>query len=103
MPNALAAAFPNPFVRRTSIIFDLAAPTDVRLEILDLQGRVVRTLADGTRPAGRHGGVGRPRPQRCSGRRGLYFARIAGPGVNGTLRLVRAPADVARSLLAVRA
>jgi hypothetical protein len=91
MPNALAAAFPNPFVRRTSIMFDLAAPTDVRLEILDLQGRVVRTLADGTRPAGRHTAEwdGRDR-NGAPVAEGLYFARIAGPGVNGTLRLVRA-------------
>jgi hypothetical protein len=90
MPNALAAAFPNPFVRRTSIVFDLAAPTDVRLEILDLQGRVVRTLADGVRPAGRHTAEwdGRDR-NGAPVAEGLYFARIAGPGVTGTLRLVR--------------
>ena len=89
-PNALAVAFPNPFVRRTSIVFDLAASTNVRLEILDLQGRVVRTLADGERHAGRHtaewdgrDGGGAPVAE------GLYFARITGPGVTGTLRLVR--------------
>jgi enediyne biosynthesis protein E4 len=90
-PNTLAAAFPNPFVRRAAIVFDLAATTDVRLEIIDLQGRVVRTLADGARPAGRHTAEwdGRDR-NGIPVAEGLYFARIAGRGVHGTLRLVRA-------------
>src|SRR5207247_2631383 len=44
---------PNPFADRTVIQFDLPAKAPVRIEIFDAQGRFVRRLADGERPAGR--------------------------------------------------
>ena len=55
--------FPNPFptpnAATTCIWFDLAAPSAVQLEIYDLRGQLVRPLlrgvADGLFPAGRHG------------------------------------------------
>lgn len=45
---------PNPFARTTTIRFDLATESEVRLALFDAQGRRVRTLASGTRPAGFH-------------------------------------------------
>jgi regulation of enolase protein 1 (concanavalin A-like superfamily) len=48
-PNA-----PNPFNPTTSITFDLARPGRVRLQVFGLDGRLVRVLADGDLPAGRH-------------------------------------------------
>jgi hypothetical protein len=51
---ALRQNQPNPFDRTTSIRFELPAETRVRLEIFDLQGRLVRTLADAGYPAGFH-------------------------------------------------
>lgn len=48
------SARPNPVVERTLIAFDLPAPTAVRAALYDASGRLVRTLADGALPAGRH-------------------------------------------------
>jgi hypothetical protein len=45
---------PNPFESGTVISFDLPEPCLVRLEIVDVQGRVVRLLIDKAWGAGRH-------------------------------------------------
>ncbi|MBN2170609.1 MAG: hypothetical protein JW819_04710 [Candidatus Krumholzibacteriota bacterium] len=79
---ALAQNVPNPFNPATEIRFELPRPAAVDLVILDLGGRVVRTLLDGVdHPEGRHGIVwdgrddaGRPAAS------GVYFYRLgAGP------------------------
>lgn len=49
----LAPAVPNPFNPRTEIAFTLPAPARVRLQIHAVDGRRVRTLVAGDRPAGR--------------------------------------------------
>ncbi len=51
---ALYPAYPNPARNITNIKFALPKPTKVQLQIYDLTGRVVRTLVDGTLPAGYH-------------------------------------------------
>lgn len=53
--HRLLAAYPNPFNPRTRIPYHLdgtAGEAAVRLEILDLRGRVLRTLVDARQPAG---------------------------------------------------
>jgi len=45
---------PNPFNPTTAIAFSLDRDGPVRLDIFDLQGRLVRSLVDGTRAAGEH-------------------------------------------------
>ncbi len=50
----LYANRPNPFTPSTSIAFELPRRGHVRLTVMDLEGRVVRTLVDGTLPAGPH-------------------------------------------------
>ena len=45
---------PNPFNPRTEITFALPTRERVRIEVVDLAGRRVRTLLDEARPAGRH-------------------------------------------------
>lgn len=76
----------------TALLVDLAAPAAVRIDIFDLAGRRVRGLADRTLPAGatvipwdgrEHGGA-RARP-------GIYFARLAAPGIERTVRVLAAP------------
>lgn len=81
---------PNPSAGGVALRFSLAAPARVRLELLDCAGRRVRVLADGERAAGAHGlawdGAGE------DGRAvapGLYFARLAAPGVAAVRRIVR--------------
>lgn len=73
----LHAAAPNPFVHRTSVAFDLPAARAVRLLVYDVSGRLVRTLADESLPAGSHERVwdrtdatGRPVAA------GIYFVRL---------------------------
>jgi len=50
--TALRPAAPNPFNPQTQLSFDLAAEAEIDLAVYDLQGRRVRTLASGPRPAG---------------------------------------------------
>jgi hypothetical protein len=73
--RGLGAPRPNPFRASTEIGFALSSPGRVRLAVLDLAGRDVRTLAAGEYPAGasrvvwdgRDDGGSRCRP-------GVYFA-----------------------------
>ena len=50
----LAPNFPNPFNSSTLIVYRLAAPGVVRLEIFNSLGQRVRTLVDENQAAGRH-------------------------------------------------
>ncbi|MHB8080192.1 MAG: FlgD immunoglobulin-like domain containing protein [Candidatus Krumholzibacteriia bacterium] len=52
--TALLGNTPNPFNPQTEVAFELARAGAVRLTVHDLRGRLVRTLRDGTLPAGRH-------------------------------------------------
>jgi len=54
---ALEANYPNPFNPSTTIPFSIAPERDgavVRLDVLDLRGRLVRTLVNAPLAAGRH-------------------------------------------------
>jgi hypothetical protein len=68
---------PNPSLRSTTIAFDMPAERGVRLQVHDTAGRLVRTLADATFPAGRHrvtwDGVGNDGHPAAAG---IYFVRI---------------------------
>ncbi|MBZ0268366.1 T9SS type A sorting domain-containing protein, partial [bacterium] len=84
MPSgSLPAAFglrapnPNPFSGATSIGFDLPEPSFVRLSIYDVSGRLVRTLANETLPAGRHvrRWLGDSRAENVA-MPGVYFVRL---------------------------
>jgi hypothetical protein len=74
---SLAVAGPNPSNGTAALRFSLPAPADVRLNVYDLRGRLVRRLVDGSRGAGLHvvQWDGRDRHGRgVSG--GVYFARL---------------------------
>jgi len=45
-------AHPNPLNPRTELTFTLASAAHVRVSVFDAQGRLVKTLLDGNRPAG---------------------------------------------------
>jgi len=51
---ALSQNLPNPVRRSTAIRFALSERREVRLEVFDVGGRLVRTLANGVMPAGAH-------------------------------------------------
>jgi len=73
----LAAAAPNPFVARSTLRFTLPVRSRASLAIVDIAGRVVRTLLDAELPAGAQSVTwdGRDdRGARVGG--GTYFARL---------------------------
>ncbi|MFZ5519455.1 MAG: FlgD immunoglobulin-like domain containing protein [Candidatus Zhuqueibacterota bacterium] len=46
--------YPNPFNSLTTIGYQLPSNSTVTLQIFDMQGRLIHTLAQGTQPAGQH-------------------------------------------------
>ena len=73
---ALAPLAPNPSSGPVRAEFTLPRESHVRVSVIDLQGREVAVLVDGTYPAGRHAvtwetNAGRPAPA------GVYFVRMA--------------------------
>jgi subtilisin family serine protease len=85
---SLAQNQPNPFNPTTAIAFTLPAAGEVSLRVLDVHGRLVRTLADGRHAAGEHvvswdgcDERGRPVPS------GVYLYRLAANGATTTRRM----------------
>jgi len=50
----LRGNYPNPFNPSTTIEFGVPAPGLVRVDLFDVQGRLVRSLVNATLPAGHH-------------------------------------------------
>jgi len=75
---ALAPPMPNPARGTTRFSFELPRAMSARLEVLDVQGRVVATLADGEFGAGRHERAwdGSTAHGRAAG---LYFVHLQTP------------------------
>jgi len=86
---ALSAIAPNPVAGRLRVGFAVPSEADIRLSLVDVQGREVVVLAEGRYPPGRHtidwtrGGGGRL-PS------GMYFLRLRTPAGNFTKRVVLA-------------
>ena len=78
---ALSEARPNPARGSSSVEFALPNTGHVTLDVVDLQGRHVRTLVDGERPAGSYRAAwdGRDRDGRAVAAGG-YFVRLRAPG-----------------------
>ena len=94
LPAALAflPARPNPLGAGTALRFELPRAQRVSLQVFDLSGRRVASLAEGPREAGRH--EVRWNATDASGARvgaGLYFARFSTPGLERSQRLIVLP------------
>jgi hypothetical protein len=85
---ALLQNFPNPFNPQTAIRFESPADQRVRLEILDVSGRIVRTLWTQATP-GRNSIAwdGRDTLGRDASS-GVYVYRITAPGFSAANRMV---------------
>jgi galactose oxidase-like protein/Kelch motif protein len=86
----IAPPRPNPSRGATTVAFELGEPGRVVLDVLDINGRRVRRLADDWFPAGGHVSTWRGDDDR--GRAlgsGVYFIRIQGTGFQATRRIVR--------------
>lgn len=78
-PQALSLYqnFPNPFNPLTTISFDLPYTERVKLSIYDVQGRLVKTLVDESRLAGKHAVTWNGRNNRGTKvKSGVYFLRL---------------------------
>ena len=85
---ALDNNYPNPFNPSTTISFTIPTEANVRLEVFDLLGRVVKTLVEGNLPAGRHQVVWDGRTstgERASS--GIYFARLSSEDKQSIIRM----------------
>jgi hypothetical protein len=89
---ALHPGRPNPLAHTTRIRFDLPRASTVRIEILDAQGRRVRTLANGWMEAGsrsvewdRRGSTGVPLGP------GIYLCRLEAGSFRAETKLVVIP------------
>ncbi|MBU1701548.1 MAG: VCBS repeat-containing protein [Candidatus Eisenbacteria bacterium] len=85
----LKANMPNPFGRSTSIVFGMPKAGSAQLAIYDTSGRLVRTLVDGSLPAGeynytwdRRSAAGNPVSS------GLYFYQLSTSGRTVTHKMV---------------
>ncbi len=85
----LAQNYPNPFNPSTTIEFSLPRAEHVRLEVINVLGRVVTTLVDGERAAGQHEVVWDGASD--AGNRvasGVYFYRLAAGGNSLTKKML---------------
>ena len=81
---------PNPFTRATAIRFSLKTEATILLQILDVQGHVVRILAQGSIPSGAHEFAWDGRD--ASGRtvsNGMYLCHLSGGNVKQTQRMLK--------------
>jgi hypothetical protein len=88
--SMLAAAQPAPFRDRTLLAYDLAVAGEAQLEVFDLRGARVRTLARGRFEAGRHEVEWRGDDD--GGRRlppGMYLVRLQSGAFSGLRKVVK--------------
>jgi hypothetical protein len=70
---------PNPAVESATIRFALPRDANVRLSILDIQGREVARLAEGRMAAGHHEATWAPAGAQKSVAPGVYLVRFETP------------------------
>jgi CHRD domain/FlgD Ig-like domain len=89
LSTELLQNYPNPFNPSTTVAYVLARQMPVRVDIFDVSGRRVATIADGVRPAGRneatwHGVDASGNPVAS----GVYFYRLVADGSVQTRKMV---------------
>ena len=82
--------YPNPSAGGTAVAFTLSEPAPVRAEILDVAGRRVRVLLEGSLPAGTyHADWDGRDAQGRSAAAGIYFCRVRAGAARAARKLVR--------------
>ena len=85
----LGEATPNPATQDIAIRFNLAKAGPVRLTVLDVRGRVVRTLVEETQTAGEHSARWDARDGRGElVSDGVFFCRLETPAFSDTKKIV---------------
>jgi predicted extracellular nuclease len=77
---SLSAVVPNPSSHGSRVSFVLPRSATIQLDVIDLLGRKVATLADGAFPAGIHEVRWSGATSSGVARSGVYFIRLRGPG-----------------------
>jgi hypothetical protein len=81
---------PNPSRGVTFVDFELGEPAQMALDVFDVHGRLVKRIAHGWFPAGRHASTWRGDDDRGHALgSGVYLIRLQGSGVLATRRTVR--------------
>ncbi len=89
LANRLLAPEPNPFGAATSLRFELRDRSPVSIQVYDVRGRIVATLADGEWEAGRHSVAWNGRNDDGTPvASGVYFARMQSVAFREVQRLV---------------
>ena len=83
-----AEVSPNPSVGAVHFRFNLEETASVRLDIFDLTGRNVASVADRSYPAGYHTIDWDPREAGLENINGIYFYRLAGLQGTATGKLI---------------
>ncbi|MFZ5432567.1 MAG: FlgD immunoglobulin-like domain containing protein [Calditrichota bacterium] len=85
----LAQNFPNPFNPETQIVFNVPATADVRINVYNINGQLVRTLIDGRYSIGTHQVTwdGRNNAGQIVSA-GLYLYRMEAPGYMQTKKML---------------
>ena len=86
---ALSQNYPNPFNPETTISYDLAEVSEVRLEVYNVMGQLVNTLVSEAQAAGRY--RMRWSGQDAFGRQvasGVYFYRLQTEGFKAVRKLM---------------
>lgn len=85
---AFATPYPNPITPSVNLEFTLPSREPVRLEIVDVAGRMVRVLVNRELPAGRHSVRWESDERRRPISAGIYFARLRTPSRVAVQRVV---------------
>jgi len=80
----LSQNYPNPFNSRTTITYTIGSQQNVRLVVLDILGKEVTVLVEGTRENGKHA-VGWNATNFASG---IYFYRLEAGGKTITHKML---------------
>jgi len=83
---ALGRPMPNPSTGGMSYSISLPHESKVRVQVLDLAGRVIRTLIDGTMPAGQVTRTWNPADGGSRVPSGMYVLRLEAAGITKTQR-----------------
>jgi chitodextrinase len=91
LETGLLGADPNPFRGSTTISYSLAGPGPAALRIYDVQGRLVRTLADHRSivPGVHRATWDGTQDRGGQAPRGVYFSRFTAAGIDETRKIIR--------------